>query len=138
MVNDAVDSKNNKEEKTKKVADMRIITLVYVFFLTRMQYAVAKLVDMRFFLYFQHVWANEVHVTWWSTTPSGVYGKDNLEEKTRDIADIRMCHLGSNFLQLGRDMLCWLWLTFKFYTFNMSENIKEMLFGGQWHSGWQG
>ena len=32
VVNDALDSKNNKEEKTREVADMRIITLVHVFF----------------------------------------------------------------------------------------------------------
>ena len=31
VVNDALDSKNNKEEKTREVADMRIITLVHVF-----------------------------------------------------------------------------------------------------------
>ena len=33
-----------------------------------------------------------------------VDGKDNFEEMTREVADIRMYHLGKNF-QLGRDML---------------------------------
>ena len=33
-----------------------------------------------------------------------VDGKDNLEEETREDAEIRMCHLGWNFLQLGRDI----------------------------------
>ena len=28
-------------------------------------------------------------------------GKDNKEEKSGDVADIRMYHFGSNFLQLG-------------------------------------
>ena len=34
-----------------------------------------------------------------------VVGKDNKEEKTREIADIRMYHFGWNFFQLGSDML---------------------------------
>ena len=34
-----------------------------------------------------------------------VDGKDNSEEMTREVADIRMYHFGKNFLQLGRDML---------------------------------
>ena len=38
-------------------------------------------------------------------------GKDNKEEKTREVADIimdiRMYHFGWNFLQLGCDMLWW-------------------------------
>ena len=33
-----------------------------------------------------------------------VDGKDNKEEKTREVADMRMYHFGKNFLQLGRDM----------------------------------
>ena len=33
-----------------------------------------------------------------------VDSKDNLEEKTREDAEIRMHHLGWNFLQLGRDI----------------------------------
>ena len=34
-----------------------------------------------------------------------VDSKDNLEEKAREVADIRMYHLSKNFLQLGHDML---------------------------------
>ena len=34
-----------------------------------------------------------------------VDGKDNFEEMTREVADIRMYHFGKNFLQLGRDLL---------------------------------
>ena len=34
-----------------------------------------------------------------------VDGKDNLDKKTREVADIRMYHFGWNFLQLGCDML---------------------------------
>ena len=32
-------------------------------------------------------------------------GKDNLGEKTREVADFRMYPFGWNFLQLGYDML---------------------------------
>ena len=32
-------------------------------------------------------------------------GKDNLEENTREVADIQMYHFGWNFLQLGSDVL---------------------------------
>ena len=34
-----------------------------------------------------------------------VDGKDNKEEKTREVADIKMYHCGWNFLQLGHDVL---------------------------------
>ena len=34
-----------------------------------------------------------------------VGSKDNLEEKTREVADIKMYHCGWNFLQLGHDEL---------------------------------
>ena len=33
-----------------------------------------------------------------------VDGEDNQEEKTMEVADIRMYHFGWNFLQLGCDM----------------------------------
>ena len=36
-----------------------------------------------------------------------VDGKDNSEEMTREVADIRMYHIRWNFLQLGYDMLWW-------------------------------
>ena len=36
-----------------------------------------------------------------------VDGKDNFEEMTREVADIRMYHIRWNFLQLGYDMLWW-------------------------------
>ena len=42
-------------------------------------------------------------------------GKDNKEEKTREVPDIRMYHISWNFLQLGRDMLWWWWLTWKLF-----------------------
>ena len=34
-----------------------------------------------------------------------VDGKDNKEEKTREVADIKMYHCGWNFLQLEHDVL---------------------------------
>ena len=41
-------------------------------------------------------------------------GKNKLEEKPREVAGIRMYHIGWSFLQLGCDTLwrCWLTLTF--------------------------
>ena len=42
-------------------------------------------------------------------------GKDNKKEKTREVPDIRMYHISWNFLQLGRDMLWWWWLTWKLF-----------------------
>ena len=38
-------------------------------------------------------------------------GKDNNEEKIREVAVIRMYHFGWNFLQLGCDMLGPWWLS---------------------------
>ena len=40
---------------------------------------------------------------------------DNKEGKTRKVADIRMYHVGWNYLQLECDMLGWWWLTSKFF-----------------------
>ena len=34
-----------------------------------------------------------------------VDGEDNQEEKTMEVADIKMYHCGWNFLQLGHDVL---------------------------------
>ena len=34
-----------------------------------------------------------------------VVSKENKEEKTREVADIKMYHCGWNFLQLGHDVL---------------------------------
>ena len=49
--------------------------------------------------------------TWELVVDDTMDGKDNLEEKTREVADIQMYHYGWNFLQLGSEMLCWRWLT---------------------------
>ena len=35
------------------------------------------------------------------------FGKNNNEEKTREVADIRMYHFGWIFFQLGGDLLWW-------------------------------
>ena len=40
-----------------------------------------------------------------------VDGEDNQEEKTMEVADIRMHHISRNFLQRGRCMVCLWWLT---------------------------
>ena len=60
-----VDSNDNKEEKTREVANT--VSLRYEFSSTRTWYAVVIVVDMKVFLYFQPVWPHLVHVSWWST-----------------------------------------------------------------------
>ena len=67
-------------------------------------------------------------------------GVDNLEEKTREDADIRMCPFGCIFLYRGCDavvMVSW-WTSKFFFTFNKSDNVEVMWFGGQRPGGWQG
>ena len=46
--------------------------------------------------------------------------KDNLEEKTREVVDIRMYHFGWNFLQLGCNLLSWWWLISVFVIYSTS------------------
>ena len=46
---------------------------------------------------------------------------DNKEGKTRKVADIRMYHVGWNYLQLGCDMVDG-WHQ-SFYTFNQCDNL---------------
>ena len=62
------------------------------------------LVDIIFFYTFnisdQTLSTNELEVI------DTVKGRENLEEKTREVADIQMYHISHNFLQLGRDMVC--------------------------------
>ena len=51
---------------------------------------------------------------------------DNKEGKTRKVADIRMYHIGWNYIQLGCNMLGWWWLTSKsFYTFNLVTPLRS-------------
>ena len=45
-----------------------------------------------------------------------VHGEDNLEEKTREDADIRIYHISWRFL-IGCDMLWWCWMTREFFLF---------------------
>ena len=44
-----------------------------------------------------------------------VDGKNNKEEKTREVADTMMYHFSWKFLQLGCDMQWWWWLTWMFF-----------------------
>ena len=52
--------------------------------------------------------------------------KDNKEEKTREVAEIRMYHFSWNFLQLGYDMLYVVIVVDMkiFYTFNMCATLQ--------------
>ena len=54
-----------------------------------------------------------------------VDGKNNKEEKTREVADTMMYHFSWKFLQLGCDMPCLVMVVDMkvFYTSNMSDNI---------------
>ena len=45
------------------------VSLQLEFSLTRMWCAVVMVVEIRVFLFFQHVWPHLVYVKWWSTTP---------------------------------------------------------------------
>ena len=47
-----------------------------------------------------------------------VDSKDNLEEKAKEVADIRMYHFSKNFLRLGRDMLWWWWFKWELFIFS--------------------
>ena len=61
---------------------------------------------------------------------------DNKEGKTRKVADIRVYHVGWNYLQLGCDMLGWWWLTSKFfYTFNHCDTLQVLCIDGRRHCG---
>ena len=62
-----------------------------------------------------------------------VDGKDNMDEKTREVAYIRMYHFGCN-----KDVICcdeWVMLVDikVFHSFNMSDNIKFMCVDGRRH-----
>ena len=55
-----------------------------------------------------------------------VDGKKNLEEKTREVADIKMHHITRNFLQRGRCGLLMVVDMKLVYSFNMSDHIKSI------------
>ena len=86
MVDDTVHGEDNFEEKTREDADIRIYHISWLFF-ERMWYALMMLVDMRFFCTLS---------TWELVVDDIVDNKDNLEQKTREDADIRMYYLGLN------------------------------------------
>ena len=62
---------------------------------------------------------------------NSVDGKDNLEEKTREVTDIRMYHLGWNFLRLGVDIILTCLTTLRTYesvadhTMDGKDNLEE-------------
>ena len=100
MVNGTVDGKHNKEEKTREVANIiRMYNCSWNFL--QLGHDVVMVVDMKVFIL----------STCLTTLNTGelvvnhtVDGEDNQEEKTMEVADIRMYHFGWNFLQKGFDM----------------------------------
>ena len=78
-----------------------------------MWYAVMMLVDMRVFLFSTCL---ATLSTWELVVGDTVHGEDNLEEKTREDADIRMYYLVPRFefVHQGRDMLLWWWVKWEF------------------------
>ena len=58
-----------------------------------MWYAVMMLVDMRVLNFFN---MSDQISTWELEVDNTVHGEDNLDEKTREDADIRMYYLGLN------------------------------------------
>ena len=113
VVDDTVDSKDNLEEDTMKLLKSECITLIGIFF----NLDVICLGD-----------SGCISLTCWTTLGTWklvvndtVDGKDNLEEKTREVSKIRMYHLSWVFPHLGCDMLWWWWLTSIFS--HISDNI---------------
>ena len=92
MVNDTVNNKDNLEEKTREDPDIRIYHISWLFF-DRMWYALMMVVDMRVFLFSTCLTTLS---TWELVVDDTVDNKDNLEQKTREDADIRMYYLGLN------------------------------------------
>ena len=95
-----MDGKHNKEEKTREVANIiRMYNCSWNFL--QLGHDVVMVVDMKVFIL----------STCLTTLNTGelvvnhtVGGEDNQEEKTMEVADIRMYHFCWNFLQKGFDM----------------------------------
>ena len=99
VANGTVDGKDNMEEKTREVADIKMYHCGWNFL--QLGHDVVMVVDMKVFIL----------STCLTTLNTGelvvnhtVDGEDNQEEKTMEVADIRMYHFGWNFLQKGFDM----------------------------------
>ena len=92
MVDDTVYCEDNFEEKTREEADIRIYHISW-HFSDRMWYAVMMLVDMRIFLFSTYL---TTLFTWELVVDDTMGDKVNLEEKTKEDADIKMYFLGLN------------------------------------------
>ena len=62
------------------------------------------LVDIKVGFCISDIWTKAIR-TCWLVVYDSVDGKDNLEEKTREVADRMMYHFDCIFLQLVFDML---------------------------------
>ena len=98
-----MDSKDNKEEKTREVAEIRMYHFSWNFLQLGydMPYVVI-VVDMKVFYTFNMCATLRPCLYLVDNT---VEGRNILEEKTREGVDIRMYHFSFNCLQLGCDML---------------------------------
>ena len=99
MVNGTLDSKDNKEEKTREVAEIRMYHFSWNFLqLGYDMLYVVIVVDMKVFYTFNMCATLRPCLFLVDDT---VEGKNILEKKTRERVDIRMYHFSLNFLQLG-------------------------------------
>ena len=109
-----MDGKDNKKEKTREVPDIRMYHISWNFLQLGRDMLWWWWLTWKLFLL-------SICLTTLSTCglvfDGTVDGNDNKEEKTREVANTRMYHFGRNFLQLGHDMLWWLWLTWKFFLY---------------------
>ena len=135
LVDDTVDGKDNKKEKTRKVPDIRMYHISWNFLQLGRDMLWWWWLTWKLFLL-------STCLTTLSTCglvfDGTVDGNDNKEEKTREVANNRMYHFGCN-----KDVICcdeWVMLVDikVFYSFNMSDNIKFMCVDGRQHWGWQG
>ena len=92
MVDETVHGEHKIKEKIMEDADIRIYHISWRFFY-RMWYALMMTVDMR--VSFSSICVATLS-TWELVVDDTMGDKDNLEEKTREDADIRMYYLGLN------------------------------------------
>ena len=125
MVNGTLDSKDNKEEKTREVAEIRMYHFSWNFLqLGYDMLYVVIVVDMKIFYTFNMCATLRPCLFLVDDT---VEGKNILEKKTRERVDIRMYHFSLNFLQLG--VICCgngVWHQSLFYISNICNNFADM------------
>ena len=117
MVISIVVSKDNREEKTREVADISFYTISWNFLWQGCDMLWLWWLTWDFF--FIILTRLTTLSTYELVVDDTVDGKDNLEEKAREVVDIRM-YFGWNFLQLGCNLLSWWWLISVFFIYSTS------------------